>query len=41
MAASVPGEQGLQPEAVGRAVREYLGVLDDAASGGATPVTPK
>jgi transposase len=38
---SVPGEQGLPPEAVGRAVAEYLGVLDDAAFGGATPVTPK
>lgn len=38
---SVPGEQGLPPEAAGRAVREYLDVLDDAAFGGATPVTPK
>src|SRR5690606_15897742 len=38
---SVPGEQGLPPEAAGRAVREYLEVLDDAAFGGATPVTPK
>jgi hypothetical protein len=37
---SVPGEEGLPPEAVGRAVREYLEVLDDAAFGGATPVTP-
>ena len=37
---SVPGEQGLPREAVGRAVREYLDVLDDAAFGGATPVTP-
>lgn len=25
----------------GRAVEEYLGVLDDAAFGGATPVPPK
>ena len=38
---SVPGEEGLPPEAVGRAVREYLDVLDDAAFGAATPVTPK
>ena len=38
---SVPGEEGLPPAAVGRAVREYLEVLDDAAFGGATPVTPK
>jgi transposase len=38
---SVPGEEGLPPEAAGRAVREYLEVLDDAAFGGATPVTPK
>lgn len=38
---SVPGEEGLPPEAAGRAVREYLDVLDDAAFGGATSVTPK
>jgi transposase len=38
---SVPGEEGLPPEVVGRAVREYLEVLDDAAFGGSTPVTPK
>jgi hypothetical protein len=38
---SVRGEEGLPPEAAGRAVREYLDVLDDAAFGGATPVTPK
>ena len=38
---SVPGDEGLPPEAAGRAVREYLEVLDDAAFGGATPVTPK
>ena len=31
---SVPGEEGLPPEAVGHAVREYLAVLDDAAFGG-------
>jgi transposase len=37
----VGGEEGLPREAVGRAVREYLEVLDDAAFGGATPVTPK
>ena len=37
----VPGEQGLPPEAVSRAVDEYLAVLDDAAFGAATPVTPK
>jgi hypothetical protein len=36
---SVPGEEGLPSQAVGRAVREYLEVLDDAAFGGATPVT--
>ena len=29
------------PKTVGRAVREYLAVLDDAAFGGATPVVPK
>ena len=38
---SVPGEEGLPPEAAGRAVAEYLDFLDDAAFGGATPVTPK
>ena len=38
---SVPGDEGLPPEAVGRAVREYLEVLDDAAFGASTPVTPK
>lgn len=32
---SVPGEEGLPPEAAGRAVAEYLEVLDDAAFGGA------
>ena len=38
---SVPGEEGLPPEAAGRAVAEYLEVLDDAAFGGATHVEPK
>ena len=32
---------GLPPEATSRAVQEYLAVLDDAAFGAATPVTPK
>jgi transposase len=38
---SVPGAEGLPPEATGRAVREYLAALDDAAFGAATPVVPK
>jgi hypothetical protein len=38
---SVPGNDGLPTEAAGHAVREYLDVLDDAAFGAATPVTPK
>jgi transposase len=38
---SVPGSEGLPPETVGHAVREYLAVLDDAAFGAATPVEPK
>ena len=38
---SVPGEEGLPPQAAGRAVTEYLEVLDDAAFGAATPVGPK
>lgn len=38
---SVPGSEGLPPEAASHAVREYLAVLDEAAFGGATPVTPK
>lgn len=38
---SVPGDSGLPPEASSRAIDEYLAVLDDAAFGGATPVTPK
>ena len=37
----VPGEEGLPPEATSRAIDEYLAVLDDAAFGAATPVTPK
>ena len=37
----VPGSEGLPPEAVNHAVREYLAVLDDAAFGGATQVVPK
>jgi transposase len=38
---AVLAADGLPPEADGRAVREYLEVLDDAAFGGATPVVPK
>jgi hypothetical protein len=34
------GEKGLPAEATGRAVEEYLAVLDDAAFGAATEVTP-
>ena len=37
----IEGEKGLSPEATGRAVQEYLAVLDDAAFGAATEVTPK
>src|SRR6204780_2443449 len=37
----IEGEQGLPPAATGRAVQEYLAVLDDAAFGAATEVTPK
>jgi hypothetical protein len=37
----IEGENGLPPEAGGRAVEEYLAVLDDAAFGAATEVTPK
>jgi hypothetical protein len=33
--------RGLPPAAAGRAVEEYLAVLDDAAFGAATPVMPK
>ena len=35
------GSKGLPPEAAGRAIDEYLAVLDDAAFGAATEVTPK
>jgi transposase len=38
---SVPGDPGLAPGASSRAIDEYLAVLDDAAFGAATPVTPK
>jgi len=37
----IEGEKGLPPESRGRAVEEYLAVLDDAAFGAATEVTPK
>jgi transposase len=37
----VEGPSGLPPHAAGRAVEEYLAVLDDAAFGAATEVTPK
>src|SRR5437868_3218595 len=37
----VEGTAGLPPDAAGRAVGEYLAVLDDAAFGAATEVTPK
>ena len=37
----VEGTCGLPPESGSRAAREYLAVLDDAAFGAATPVTPK
>ena len=37
----IAGEKGLPSEATGRAVEEYLAVLDDAAFGAATDVTPK
>jgi transposase len=37
----VEGSAGLPPECAGRAVQEYLAVLDDAAFGAASPVTPK
>src|SRR6266481_8253350 len=37
----VEGAAGLPPGSAGRAVEEYLAVLDDAAFGGATEVTPK
>jgi len=37
----VEGSAGLPPDATGRAVEEYLAVLDDAAFGAASEVTPK
>jgi transposase len=37
----VEGSTGLPPDHTSRAVDEYLAVLDDAAFGAATPVTPK
>src|SRR6202140_2133717 len=37
----IEGEKGLPPEVTGRAAEEYLAVLDDAAFGAATEVTPK
>ncbi len=36
----VRGDKGLPADATSRAIDEYLAVLDDAAFGGATPVTP-
>ncbi len=37
----IEGEKGLPPDASGRAIEEYLAVLDDAAFGAATEVKPK
>jgi len=37
----VPSEEGLPPDIVNHAAREYLEVLDAAAFGAASPVTPK
>jgi transposase len=37
----IEGKKGLSAEATGRAVEEYLAVLDDAAFGAASEVTPK
>src|SRR5947207_14919442 len=37
----VDGTQGLPPELTSRAINEYLAVLDDAAFGAASEVTPK
>lgn len=36
----IEGDKGLPPEVAGRAIDEYLAVLDDAAFGAATEVTP-
>ncbi len=38
---SVPGDAWMPPDDPGHAVRDYLSVLDHAAFGAATPVTPK
>ena len=37
----IEGDTGLPPQAAGRAIDEYLAVLDDAAFGAATQVIPK
>ena len=37
----IEGDKGLPSDASGRAIEEYLAVLDDAAFGAATEVTPK
>src|SRR6201985_2021571 len=37
----IEGEKGLPPEAAGRAIDEYLAVLDAAAFGAATEIVPK
>ena len=37
----IEGDQWAAPEQSSRAIEEYLAVLDDAAFGAATPVTPK
>src|SRR6187402_2042999 len=37
----IEGEKGLPPEATGRAVKEYMAVLDDETFGAATDVVPK
>src|ERR1700677_5335705 len=37
----IEGEKGLPPEATGRAIKEYMAVLDDGAFGAATDVVPK
>jgi transposase len=37
----IEGDKWLAPQAAGRAAQEYLAVLDDAAFGAATEVTPK
>lgn len=37
----VPGTEGLPPNIANHVVKEYLEVLDEAAFGTASPVTPK